>query len=87
MTSKPVSWAMTVPIFFMMAVVEFALTMAFNATMRSQAGLIHSEFWQFVLPPFLVADAAFVIGARFIVNWAWTRRRCVVSETHQSSLS
>ena len=87
MRRKPISWATTVLIFFLMATASFAALMAFFSNWRHQAGSIHSEFWQLVFPSYLIVDAAFAIGGRFIVNWAWTMRRCAIAEAPPSSRS
>jgi hypothetical protein len=81
---KPISWALTGLMFGWMAACTFGLTIAFNATMRHQAGSIHSMFWQFVFPSDLVAIALLTVGGRFILNWGLTRQNRPNLETNQS---
>jgi len=85
MERKPISWALTGLVFLIMAASTFGLTMAFNSTMRHQAGSIHSLFWQFAFPSDLAAMALLTIGGRFILNWGLTRQNRPDLETHQSS--
>jgi hypothetical protein len=85
MERKPINWVQAGMMFVWMAACTFGLTMAFNSTMRHQAGSIHSMFWQFAFPSDLAAIALFVIAGRFIMNWGLTRQNRPNLETRQSS--
>jgi hypothetical protein len=71
--------------FLWMLACTFGLTMAFNLTMRHQAGSIHSMFWQLVFPSDLAAIAIMVVAGRFILNWGLMRQNQPNLETRQSS--
>ena len=84
MMRKPISWAQAGLMFLWMAACTFGLTMAFNSTMRHQAGSIHSMFWQFVFPSDLIAIAVLAFGGRFILNRDLTRQNRPNLETYRS---
>jgi hypothetical protein len=81
---KSIGWAQAALLFVAMTAVSVGFTIAFNSAQRHQARLLHSDFWQLVVPSDVVACAVFVIVARFILN-RWTAAGCAGSQSHQIS--
>jgi len=85
MKRKPMSWMLTSALLALVTGVTFGLDMAFNPTLRYQAGSIHSIFWQFAFPAQLVSNAVLVTAIRFLYNRHFSRPDRTGFEPHQGS--